>query len=316
MKSAIALYLLLLFQLHSVHPFALPPSAASGGMRRADGHIDKLALQMAPVDRRSSSSSTSSRFAPIFPGQSLAHNLHEFVLGVLINSEGQNVLSKQSLSLPRQSLPAASASGLPQSTLSLRTITKMDRFERIPTWPTRNGLRFKAISRINPDLAAQVEHEYGGADCPNLWLNNAKQTSPFLMMCHHNHSFDLNDPIRLFEKNVVPEGFPSHAHRGMTTVTICIRGGLVHRDSLGNKQLFGADEQSTTQRRRHQRLVSNNPYKGKHTQWLTFGKGIVHELMWDNEPSRKGQYGRRGDNDSVIHQELYQIWIDLPQNKR
>eukprot|EP00970_Alexandrium_tamarense_P004200 scaffold697_cov142-Alexandrium_tamarense.AAC.14 len=74
---------------------------------------------------------------------------------------------------------------------------------------------FKAISRINPDLAAKLEHLHGGADCPNLWLssnnisnNNVKeQTSPFLMMRHHKHSFRHNDPVRLLEHTVIPEGF-------------------------------------------------------------------------------------------------------------
>jgi len=92
----------------------------------------------------------------------------------------------------------------------------------------------------------------------------------------------------------------------MTTVTIVLRGGLVHRDSLGNKQLFGTEQKNT----------SNRIYNGKHTQWLSFGKGLIHELMWDNEPSKREQYGRRGINDSIIHQELYQIWIDLPNDKR
>ena len=57
-------------------------------------------------------------------------------------------------------------------------------------------------------------------------------------------------------------------------------------------------------------------YNGKHTQWLSFGKGLIHELMWDNDPKKKGLYGRRGINGSIIHQELFQIWIDLPNDKR
>lgn len=275
---------------------------------------------MASNDRRTFfSSSSSSRFPPIFPGQSLAHNLHEFVLGVLINSDGQNVLSKQSLNVQRDDAPPGNKQLLRQKGLqkhspkaSQRSVTKVERFERIPTWPTRNGLRFKAISQINPDLAAQLEHKYGGADCPNLWLSTAKETSPFLMMCHHNHSFNLNDPIRLLEKNVVPEGFPSHAHRGMTTVTICLRGGMVHRDSLGNKQQFGIDDvKKHGSKHMQHKHGQHRPYKGKHTQWLTFGGGIVHELMWDNDPKRN-----RGKSGNIIHQEIYQIWIDLPQSKR
>ena len=292
-----------------------------------------------------SSSTTSNRFPSIFPGQSLAHNLHEVVLGVLINSNnnGQNVLSRQSLSVkkknyryvankhstskPRSAALKSSSSSPATATIpssySSRTVQRIDRFERIPTWPTQNGLRFNAVSKINPDLAAKLEHDHGGADCPNIWLNNhsnnnaaRETTSPFLMMCHHNHSFQLNDPIRILQKNIIPEGFPSHGHRGMTTVTIVLRGGLVHRDSLGNKQIFGAVDDNTNNNKKNR----NNPYNNKHTQWCTFGRGMIHELMFDNDNSRprrrSSNNSRKVQDEEIIHQELYQIWIDLPQSKR
>jgi len=257
-------------------------------------------------------SKTPSALPTIFPGQSLAHNLHEFVLGVLINSEGQRVLSKQVLSISRPKRPTKrlqnADSDTPSSSHSRRTVVSIDRFDRIPTWPTANGLRWKAIGQFNPDLAARLEHQFGGADCPNLWLEESysANTSPFLMLCHHNHSFRLDDPVRLLEKQIIPEGFPSHGHRGMTTVTICLRGGLIHRDSHGTKQVFGADEKSSS-------LVSRKPYNGKHTQWVSFGRGLIHELMWDNS-RKEGVAGRRDGN--IVHQELYQIWVDLPKNKR
>ena len=184
-------------------------------------------LYMSKIDHRRRQASTSSRiFQSIFPGQSLAHNLHEAVLGVLINSNGQNILSTQSLhdvkpqkqQARRRSshhhLPLALSTSTSTSTTSSsqRTIQKVEKFERIPTWPTHNGLRFNAISKLNPSLGAHLEYQYGGCDCPNLWLTDSIQqyASPFLMMCHHNHSFDLNDPIRMIEKSIVPEGFPSH----------------------------------------------------------------------------------------------------------
>lgn len=143
------------------------------------------------------------RFPIIFPGQSLAHNFHEAVLGILINSDGQNILSKQRTDTDTSSSSVTQAHE--------RTVQKVERCERIPAWPTRNGLLQRRIAKSgNPDLAARLEHKYGGADCPNLWLSNSDQRhcSPFLMMCHHNHSFDRNDPIRLIEKNIIPEGFP------------------------------------------------------------------------------------------------------------
>jgi len=172
--------------------------------------------------RRRQASTSSHIFPSIFPGQSIAHNLHEAVLGILINSNGQNILSTQSLhdvkpqarrrSSHHHSPPALSTSSSSTTSNNQRIVQKVEKFERIPTWPGRNGLRFNAISKLNPSLASKLEHQYGGCDCPNLWLTNDKQqyTSPFLMMCHRNHSFDLNDPIRLIEKSIVPEGFPSH----------------------------------------------------------------------------------------------------------
>ena len=238
----------------------------------------------------------------LFPGMSLAHNFHEIVLGTLVNSHGQDLLSSKIM--PVRKNRKQSRTGQQR----LRQIDRIERCDRIPTWPVSNGLRCQALARFNPDLAAKVEHNIGGADCPNIWLANddPTATSPFLMLVHHNHSFHLADPARFIKREFLPEGFPSHAHRGMTTVTICLRGGLVHRDSDGRKQVFGAETLSAKKN-------GDGPYEGKHTQWLTFGKGIVHELMFDNV-RRRGQLGHRGS--SILHQELYQIWIDLPSEDR
>lgn len=244
----------------------------------------------------------------LFPGMSLAHNFHEIVLGALVNSNGQDLLSSEDLPLMKKD--RRGRKGRRDETGELRKsrqVAKIERCERIPTWPVSNGLRCRAVARFNPALAAKLEHNIGGADCPNLWLanDNPRATSPFLMLVHHNHSFDLADPARFVEKEILPEGFPSHAHQGMTTVTISLRGGLTHRDSDGTKQVFGAETNRAKEN-------ASGPYRGKHTQWLTFGKGIVHELMFDNV-QRKGQ-GTKGS--SVLHQELYQIWIDLPNKDR
>ena len=211
--------ILLLLQQWSVKAFvttrSIPPAVCSDSSRYPTN------LYMSTIDhrRRQASTSSSRIFQSIFPGQSLAHNLHEAVLGVLINSKGQKILSTQSLHdvkpQKQQARRRSSHHHLP-SALSTSSVQRVEKFERIPTWPARNGLRFNAISKLNPSLGAKLEHQYGGADCPNLWLANSIQqyTSPFLMMCHHNHSFDLNDPIRMIEKSFIPEGFPSHVSTG------------------------------------------------------------------------------------------------------
>jgi redox-sensitive bicupin YhaK (pirin superfamily) len=185
---------------------------------------------------------------------------------------------------------------------------KIQRFERIPAWPLTKGIGFKAMELILPgkagrNVASRLESIYGGGmDCPNIFVNSHQEmqkTSPFLMLVHHNHSFRVNDPLRYIEKSLIPEGFPSHPHRGMLTVTICLAGGMVHRDSLGIKQVFGAGDEK---------------YLGKHTQALNFGAGVVHELMWDNTISPRRR--RIGSPHSSISQEIYQIWVDLPQEER
>ena len=100
-------------------------------------------------------------------------------------------------------------------------------------------------------------------------------SDPFLMLVHHRHSFSRWDPVRPFSAFVMPEGFPAHPHRGFETVTYVLDGGMRHRDSTGVKMT----------------------YKAGSAQWLTAGRGVLHEEMWDTSQSTH---------------ELYQIWVNLP----
>ena len=70
---------------------------------------------------------------------------------------------------------------------------------------------------------------------------------PFLML-DEIHSADAADYMA---------GFPQHPHRGFETVSYVLRGGFQHRDSVGNSGLI-ADGGA---------------------QWMTAGRGIVHEEM-------------------------------------
>src|SRR4051812_18209817 len=71
------------------------------------------------------------------------------------------------------------------------------------------------------------------------------------------------DPFLLFDdfSSDIPEhylaGFPWHPHRGMETVTYILNGAVRHRDSLGNEG-----------------MIENGAI-----QWMTAGKGIIHEEM-------------------------------------
>jgi len=90
---------------------------------------------------------------------------------------------------------------------------------------------------------------------------------PFLLFDH----FAFNDPI---EGPIV--GFPTHPHRGIETVTYMLDGNTRHRDSLGNVGVIGPGD----------------------VQWMTSGRGIMHEEM-----PRRGPSGRVDG---------FQLWVNLP----
>ncbi len=55
----------------------------------------------------------------------------------------------------------------------------------------------------------------------------------------------------------LPHGFPDHPHRGMDTVSYCIKGEFAHEDFKGNQGTLSEGG----------------------VQWMTAGKGIVHAEM-------------------------------------
>jgi len=97
--------------------------------------------------------------------------------------------------------------------------------------------------------------------------SRANPFDPFLLFDH----FAFNDPI---EGPIV--GFPMHPHRGIETVTYMLEGSVRHRDSLGNAGVIGPGD----------------------VQWMTSGRGIMHEEM-----PRRGPQGRVNG---------FQLWVNLP----
>ena len=65
---------------------------------------------------------------------------------------------------------------------------------------------------------------------------------------------------------------------------------------MGVKQTYGAE-------RRH---------KGKHTQWLHTGAGLLHEEMFDIEPDEGGMIPFLQPSS----QELYQLWLNVPSSEK
>jgi redox-sensitive bicupin YhaK (pirin superfamily) len=98
---------------------------------------------------------------------------------------------------------------------------------------------------------------------PRAW----NEYDPFLLFDHFAFNDPVEGPIR---------GFPMHPHRGIETVTYMLEGSVNHRDSLGNSGLIGAGD----------------------VQWMTSGRGIMHEEMPRRGPSGN-MYG-------------FQLWVNLP----
>jgi redox-sensitive bicupin YhaK (pirin superfamily) len=90
------------------------------------------------------------------------------------------------------------------------------------------------------------------------------------------------DPFLLFDHFAFDNpsgkigGFPMHPHRGIETVTYMLKGSVYHRDSLGNAGKITPGD----------------------VQWMTSGRGILHEEMPQRDPG--GMV--RG----------FQLWVNLP----
>ena len=93
---------------------------------------------------------------------------------------------------------------------------------------------------------------------------------------------DEFDPFLLLDdfRNENPEdyvaGFPWHPHRGIETITYVLAGTVNHGDSLGNRGTLGAGD----------------------VQWMTAGRGILHQEM------------PKGDPKGRMHG--FQLWANLP----
>lgn len=91
-----------------------------------------------------------------------------------------------------------------------------------------------------------------------------------------------HDPFLLLDdfRNDIPRdylsGFPWHPHRGIETITYVLAGTVEHGDSLGSSGVIGPGD----------------------VQWMTAGKGIIHQEM------------PKGDAAGRMHG--FQLWANLP----
>lgn len=93
---------------------------------------------------------------------------------------------------------------------------------------------------------------------------DVEEFDPFLML----DAFDSTDPADYVK------GFPWHPHRGIETVTYLIEGTIEHQDNLGNR---GSIDNGCC-------------------QWMTAGRGILHQEMPKESPRMLG----------------VQLWLNLP----
>lgn len=91
---------------------------------------------------------------------------------------------------------------------------------------------------------------------------------PFLLL----DAFDSRQPDDYIK------GFPWHPHRGIETITYLIHGSIEHGDSLGNQGRIRDGE----------------------CQWMTAGKGILHQEM----------------PQASAHMLGVQLWLNLPQSAK
>src|ERR1051325_3764465 len=97
------------------------------------------------------------------------------------------------------------------------------------------------------------------------------QLDPFLFLNHHGP--------QIYPPNNRGLPFGPHPHRGFETVTFIVEGSLAHKDSGGHESVI------------HEGGV----------QWMTAGRGLVHEEVSPREFLQKGG-----------PPEILQLWVNLP----
>ncbi len=108
---------------------------------------------------------------------------------------------------------------------------------------------------------------------PQAGINDV---NPFILIHHWEGKYNGGEQ----QQDV---GVPPHPHRGFSPVTFIFKGGVHHRDSLGNDGVI---------------------YAGG-AQWINSGKGIVHSERPAKEIAESG-----GEH------EIIQLWINTPKEHK
>jgi len=126
-----------------------------------------------------------------------------------------------------------------------------------------------SIRPVKQVIQAQPTIEGAGVKLRRAFgFGNTSEFDPFLLL----------DDFRNDRPADYLAGFPWHPHRGIETITYVLRGTVNHGDSLGNKGVLGAGD----------------------VQWMTAGRGILHQEMPQGDPQGK-MHG-------------FQLWANLPSS--
>jgi len=127
-------------------------------------------------------------------------------------------------------------------------------------------MSIRAVKRI---VQAEPTTEGAGVKLRRAFgFSDTAETDPFLLL----------DDFRNERPADYLAGFPWHPHRGIETITYVLAGTVAHGDSLGNTGQLGAGD----------------------IQWMTAGRGILHQEMPKGDP-----HGR-------MHG--FQLWANLPSS--
>jgi redox-sensitive bicupin YhaK (pirin superfamily) len=127
-------------------------------------------------------------------------------------------------------------------------------------------MSIRAVKRI---VEAQPTLEGAGVKLRRAFgFGDTSETDPFLLF----------DDFRNERPADYLAGFPWHPHRGIETITYVLAGSVSHGDSLGNAGTLGAGD----------------------IQWMTAGRGILHQEMPQGDP-RGRMHG-------------FQLWANLPSS--
>jgi len=126
-----------------------------------------------------------------------------------------------------------------------------------------------SIRPVKQIVQAQPTTEGAGVRLRRAFgFGNTSDFDPFLLL----------DDFRNDHPSDYLPGFPWHPHRGIETITYVLAGTVEHGDSLGNRGTLGNGD----------------------VQWMTAGRGILHQEM------------PKGDPQGRMHG--FQLWANLPSS--